>query len=196
VKKLEVADFEKAIDLTFPCWAKQCHGVSLEIIKSGILGEPARVARGSCLGVGFHQHSWIVLGMDCYAEDAQIIDPTLWSYDETVEGIWYGTLRDKKHVPHGYGNVIFELSRLSPRSNGNIIKLKGRMKLSKEANAFLDRVGPLDQQGWHALLHSPVMGWPSGEIIEAAYKMKELRAMIPIDIVGMLLLVNPGGLYF
>ena len=38
-------------------------------------------------------------------------------------------------------------------------------------------------------------GWPSREIIAAAYADDRLRVLIPIDIVGMLTDANPGGLF-
>ena len=51
------------------------------------------------------RHSWVVLGDDCYHERALIVDPTLWSYDDTVEGVWVGSYRDRRHRPHGKGSI-------------------------------------------------------------------------------------------
>ena len=71
----EVAEL---IHIPVESWAQQCHSISLAIIQAGLV-PGARVARGSCRGVG-SQHSWIVDGWNCYDPDAKIIDPTLWSY--------------------------------------------------------------------------------------------------------------------
>jgi hypothetical protein len=38
-------------------------------------------------------------------------------------------------------------------------------------------------------------GWPSSEIIAAMDDTDELRALVPIDILGMVTDRNPGGLY-
>lgn len=77
----------KALGGKLEPWHHQCHAASVAIVRARIFPE-ARVARGHCKGVGVH--SWVVLGMDCYDKDAVIIDPTLWSYDPTVTGIWIG----------------------------------------------------------------------------------------------------------
>lgn len=171
--------------------AKQCHAVSLALVKSGKVGK-ARVARGFCRGVG-GQHSWVVLGWDCYADDAVICDPTLWSYDSTVKDVWFGSATDRRHLPHGAGSIWRAGRPADP--TGPIVELPGVASLSRMAQDFLSLLGPLDRQGWGILANLPMGGWPSGEIIEAMYKggMEEL---IPIDIVGMVTDLNPGGLYF
>ena len=69
----------RLIDLPFPLWANQCHGVSLALLRTGEFG-PGRIARGTCKYI-VGQHSWIVLGPDCYDENATIVDPTLWAHD-------------------------------------------------------------------------------------------------------------------
>jgi hypothetical protein len=172
-------------------WSHQCHGASIHLVKSGVLGTDCRVARGSCPGVG-GQHSWVVLGMDCYDPTAKIIDPTLWSYDPTVDGVWMGLASERPHTPHGAGS-IWNWGR--PESgDGEIIGLAAN--LSPSAEMFLDMVGPLDIDGWVRLFSlAPVEGWPAGEIIEAAWRTPDLRALIPIDRVGMLTTLNPEGLY-
>ena len=64
-------------------WAGQCHAASLKLVRHGDLGA-CRVARGACRGV-LGQHSWVVLGDDCYDKLATIIDPTLWSYTDKCQ---------------------------------------------------------------------------------------------------------------
>jgi hypothetical protein len=183
----EVAD---AIGLPVESWAQQCHGISLAIIKAGLV-PGARVARGSCRGVR-SQHSWIVNGWDCYDPEADIIDPTLWSYVEGVPTIWHGKPNVHGHTPHGAGS-IFRWGR-PVAGDGPIIELEG---LSKHAQLFLDHVGPLDFRGWQVLLSAaPVEGWPAAEIIDAASRDKRISACIPIDILGMLTEQNPSGLYW
>lgn len=69
--------------------------------------------------------------------------------------------------------------------------------MSKLAREFLEMAAPqgLDRDGWHALAHAPVLGWPSDEIIAAMYRTPALKLLPPIDIVGMATDLNPGGLY-
>jgi hypothetical protein len=185
------AELERAIEVPFKKWAHRCHEVSLAIVKSGILGERVRVARGTCPGVGA-QHSWIVLGWDCYDPEAKILDPTLWSYDKSVKGVWHGAASKRGHRPHGAGS-IWNYGR-PPNPKGPIIKLPG---LSKAAKAFLDTAQPggLDLTGWWFLAHAPVQGWPAKDIIEAMLKHPKLNCMVPIDIVGMVTDTNPQQLY-
>lgn len=168
-------------------WAGRCHEASLRVVKTTGVG---RVARGVARGVP-SQHSWITLG-DPYDEEAAIIDPTLWSYDGGVTGVWRGTLADGRHVPHGAGS-IWEWGRPSP-GDGPVITLPTD-GLSREAQAFLRMLGPLDMEGWSVLAHAPVGGWPAGEIIAAMYGVDRLSQHIPIDIVGMVTDLNPSGLY-
>lgn len=171
-------------------WAHRCHEASLALVKAGV---GTRVARGTCRGVG-GQHSWVVVGDNCYDPKAVIIDSTLWSYRDDVVGIWVGSAKKGWHQPHGAG-LIWDWGK--PQTNGGkVFELDPEIKLSDGAKAFLDLLGPLDMQGWCALLgHAPVGGWPSREIVAAAYRTKELKMLIPIDRVGMLTDVNPGGLY-
>lgn len=170
-------------------WKHQCHAASYALVKAGVAD---RVARGWCLGVG-GQHSWAVIGMDCYDKKATIIDPTLWSYDSTVMGIWMGTMRDGRHQPHGYGH--FSMHEMPMYHGGEVVNLTPRKPLSKEARKFLDSIGPLDHPGWAQLAKFPVGGWPAAEIIDAMVNTEGLKVFVPIDIVGMLTDRNPGGIY-
>jgi hypothetical protein len=77
---------------------------------------------------------------------------------------------------------------------GDVIALD-RTGLSPFAVMFLDMLGPLDRRGWHVLFDGPMEGWPAGEIIAAAYGTPTLKALIPIDRVGMLTDLNPMGVY-
>lgn len=171
--------------------SKQCHAASLALVKAGVA---KRVARGTCLGVG-GQHSWAVVGNDCYDDDAVIIDPTLWSYDPGVKGIWIGTMGGElRHKPHGYGNIW---SWGQPKAgDGEPIVLTPKARLSKEAKHFIELLGPLDRHGWQVLAtHAPVQGWPAGEILAAIEDTEPLKCVVPIDRIGMLTDRNPGGLY-
>jgi hypothetical protein len=156
-----------------------------------MLGPDARVARGWCKGVGVH--SWAVIG-DPYSPDVVIVDPTLWSYDPDVEGIWVGTAKDGRHRPQGAGS-IWEHGR-PPEPVDEPIALTPKVPLSRFAQQFLaEMVGPLDYVGWMSLANSPVGGWPAAEIIAAMDDTQAVRAAIPMDILGMLTDRNPSGLY-
>lgn len=169
-------------------WAKNCHAQSLAIVRSGFLPSTARVARGFYPGIG-SQHSWVVLG-DPYSAHTPIIDGTLWSYTDEAPRFVTGHNYSLPHTPHGSGTSIRDLGE----TKGPLIELPG---LSKPARDFLAKHAPngLGIINWHHLANSCVEGWPSGEIIDAMYRHKTLRALIPIDIVGMLTEHNPGGLY-
>lgn len=191
---IEVAAIEEAIDLPFDRWATQCHSVSLAIVKSGVLGEPCRVARGFCQGVG-SQHSWVVLGMDCYHPEAVIVDATLWSYDDRVKGIWVGRASNRRHFPHGMGS-IWEYGQPAPPV-GPVIELTPKTPLSPAARAWLKMAAPhgLDRRGWGVLAHAPVGEWPAAEIIAAMDDTEAVAALVPIDVLGMITTRNPNGLY-
>lgn len=183
----------ETIGMPFEHWAAQCHAVSLAFVKEGLV--EGRVARGFCEGVG-GQHSWIVLGDDCYADDVAIVDPTLWSYRDDVEGIWYGNASDGLHVPHGKGPHIMQLGRPAPPDDpADAVALTPKTPLSSEAVFFLDLLGPLDRGGWIRLSDTTVTGWPAAEIIAAMDDTIELRGLVPIDRLGMLTDRNPSGLY-
>lgn len=187
-------------------WEHQCHAASLHLIRSGELSMWSRVARGySPLVQG--QHSWVVLGdsqtselADVYDPDAVIIDPTLWSYTDTVEGIWYGTAVDGLHIPHGAGTTsIPQLMEERPRpaSYSDVIRpdMHAYRRLSVEGIQFLAFVGGLDARGWIWLMQQPMSGWPSKDIIELMLDTPQLAAFVPIDLAGMLTDRNPSGLY-
>jgi hypothetical protein len=171
-------------------WARRCHGASIAIVNAEIF-PVARVARGFTEGVT-GQHSWVVLGDDCYDPKLTIVDPTLWSYDDAVQGIWVGRRMGKSsHVPHGAGS-IWEWGR--PVSGGEeIMKLEPREPFSEQALRFLELLGPLDRQGWARLANAPVEGWPAAEIMPAINDT--IGPLVPIDIIGMLTDRNPAGLY-
>jgi len=192
--KLTEKMVEEVIGAPFNRTAHQCHAISLQIIKSGVI--PAelcpRVARGNVKGV-VSQHSWIVLGGNCYNPDAQIIDPTLWSYDTAVKGVYQNKQRRRPHLPHGSVGNIWTYGH-PPEPVSPIIKLA--VPVGTEAEMFLDICGPLDINGWAYLAHAPVAGWPAADIIEAMADTPELSALVPIDILGMLTRKNPQGLYF
>lgn len=181
----------EALDGDLEPWAAQCHAASLKLVKSGLLPDTARVARGTCPPV-FAQHSWVVVSGDCYDPDAFVIDPTLWSYDDTVEGIWVGYANERPHRPHGSGS-IWEYG--SPQHNGGVTIPLNREGLSNIAKVFLELVEPLDAKGWSQLVHAPVGGWPSAEILTRIAETPGLAVLIPIDIVGMATDLNPQGLY-
>jgi hypothetical protein len=184
-------------------WAHQCHAASSTLVQSGVLGAFARVARGSCRGVG-GQHSWVVVG-DPYDLQAPIVDPTLWSYDSSVVGVWYGRGASGRHLPHGSGS-IWEWGR-PEAAGGEIVSLTPARPFSAEARSFLELLGPLDLRGWIQLAHAPVEGWPAAEIIDAICNTRDprvgpeqktnttLASYVPIDIIGMLTDRNPGGAY-
>lgn len=172
-------------------WAHQCHSASIQLVRSGVLA-PCRVARGSGTGVGA-QHSWVVLGDNCYDEDATIVDPTLWSYDPAVDGIWVGTYKDGLHTPFGRGS-IWQWGRPENAAPGEEIELTPRKPWSSAAQTFIDMLGPLDRRGWAMLAHAPVEQWPAAEIIDAMCE-SGFEAVVPIDIVGMNTDRNPSGLY-
>lgn len=198
VAVLSVADVERITKQPFAKTAKNCHAVSLKIVRSGELGVPgkeARVARGFCKGVG-SQHSWIVLGPNPYLLGVPIVDVTLWSCDGTPPGVWHGrALNDGRHVPHGGSASIWTYGQ-PVKGNGPIVELIPKQPWSPAADAFISMLGPLDRKGWARLAHAPVLGWPSSEIISAMYECEELSALVPIDIVGMVTDHNPQELYW
>ena len=170
-------------------WVNKCHQASLTLVKAGV---GTRVARGFCSGVP-SQHSWVIMGNDCYDPNATIIDPTLCLYRTDVQEVWIGSMHQKWHTPHGLGSIW---TSNKPRSAGGIPICLNTKNMSKEAQCFLQEIEPLDIQGWHQLLAKcPVQGWPSKEIITEACNHPTLKPLIPIDIVGMLTNLNPNGLY-
>lgn len=186
-----VEELEKAIGKPFAEWAHQCHAISLAILKTGLVGK-GRIARGWCNGVR-GQHSWIVLGEDCYDPKATIIDPTLWSYDPGVIGIWQGNYGFGRHKPHGMGS-IWEAGK--PQHTGRDTIILDREGLSDAACLFLDMVEPLDFGGWAELCNNAIEDWPAKEIITRIAERDETKHIPKIDIVGMVTDLNPSGLYY
>jgi len=182
---------EEAIERSFESLRHQCHAASLALVRSGLLGDEARVARGVCPGVG-GQHSWAVIG-DPYDEAATIVDITAWSYDERRPRVWITSISEGVHRPHGYG-MIWQSGKPF-HTGGETIELAHPANLSPSARQFLAMVEPLDHRGWGMLANSAVLGWPAREIIEAMLDTKGLGPLVPIDIVGMLTDRNPDGLY-
>lgn len=185
----DIKEIVKMIGVPFKDWSHQCHSISLLFVQSDLFPQ-SRVARGSCKGI-WSQHSWVVIGDDCYDPKCDIVDPTLWSYDPTVEGIWVGNAKDKRHTPHGAG-IIWQAGR-PPEPTDEPIELA--VPVSDEARSFLRVCGPLDLKGWMTLAELPVGGWPAAEIITAMGNTPKLAAVTPIDRVGMLTDINPQGLY-
>lgn len=201
-----LSEVAAAIDWPQDTWRNQCHAVSHAIVQAGIVPH-ARVARGVCDGVGAAvQHSWIVaptasgqLG-DCYADNAVIIDPTLWTFRSDVTGIYVARADEHRwHRPHGKGDHIMNVGRpRRPAAGEATIPLAQSEldRLSSEARWWLDRMfGPLTRDGWFDLVHMTVIGWPSDEIIRAVQNTPGLKSFTPVDIVGMLTNLDPGGLY-
>jgi hypothetical protein len=155
-------------------WAFQCHAISLAIVKSGLLPSGSRVARGACHGVP-GQHSWIVVGdgdglADAYADDARIMDATLWSYTKEEPYIWEGSALEGRHKPHGKYGHIMQFGRPPKPVEEPVPLAPAQMeKLSSDAKAWVNSMfGPLDRRGWMALGDHTMEGWPAGEIIKAA----------------------------
>jgi hypothetical protein len=179
------------IGVPFPRWAQRCHQISLALLRTGNFGR-GRVARGACKGIS-SEHSWIVLGDDCYDPAAIIVDPTLWSYDSTVHGILV-TANLTRHTPHGLGSCF--QAGMPMDHGGPAVKLTPGMPLSPVAREFLAFLGPLDLRGWGEVADLPVQHWPAKEILTAMCQTPGLEVLIPIDIRGMVTDTNPGNLYW
>jgi hypothetical protein len=182
-------EFEELVGTPLVDFAYQCHAASLALVHA--LGE-GRVARGTRPGV-LAQHSWVVLGNDCYSPAAKVLDPTLWSYQNQHPYVWNGLSVEGLYCPHGSGS-IWAYGR-PPRPTGPVIELA--VDPGEEATAFLEFCAPkgLDREGWSVLLHAPVEDWPAAAVVEAAYQTPAIAALLPVDIVGMLTDLNPGELY-
>jgi len=190
------------IGVPYSKWAGKCHQIALAILRTGEFG-PGRIARGRAPGVR-SQHSWIVLGDDVYDGQAIIVDPTITPSMAREHGGDSPLLADADpivvsmahrlpHRPHGAGS-IWAYGR-PENARGAVIELTPAQPLSGLAQSFLDMLGPLDIRGWGFLAHCPVRDWPAGEIIAAMDDTPELKALVPIDILGMVTDRNPGGLY-
>lgn len=186
--------FAEAIGIVPDLWYGKCHEISLAIVQSGVLGEFARVARGTCDRY-FGQHSWISLG-DPYNPDTRYLDPTSWTFQESEPVIWSGRARGSGRMPKGGDMTIWDWGRPDDPI-GPIIELTPDFELSDAAQFFLSpkMLGPLDRQGWATLSSAPVLGWPAGEIFAAMDDTPELSALVPIDILGMTTDRNPCDLY-
>lgn len=167
-------------------WHNRCHEISLKLLRTGMFRE-GRVTRGFARGV-VGQHSWISLG-DPYVVGTPIVDPTIRRGEIVVTRLGSGT-----HMPHGFG-FIAEDWKPSQRM-GAVAELAPAKPLSEEAELFLKELGPMDARGWAELVHQPVLGWPSAEIVAAVRNTPSLRAFVPIDIAGHLTGENPGGAYW
>lgn len=174
-------------------WHNRCHEVSITLVRAGLFGSEARVARGWCEGVT-SQHSWIAVSGDCYDRSAKIVDPTLHTFRADVTDVlWSGSLLAPGwHHPHGEGK-IWDYGR--PYHHGKETVELDRVGLSIQARTFLDMIEPLDVQGWVQLAHAPVGGWPASEIVGKMYDDDRLRALVPIEVVGMITDRNPNELY-
>ncbi len=191
IEEIPVADLEAIVGSPFETWGGHCHEVSIAIVKAQVF-KGSRVARGWAKGV-VGQHSWIVVGPDCYASNAEIVDPTIWAYSKTVKTVWYGRAEQGWHFPHGAG-VIWDGGRPENASPGEEVWLD-KSDLSEPAKTFLSYVEPLDYHGWCVLASLPVGGWPAAEIHLALQRDTRLRGCSPIDVLGMLTDINPSALY-
>lgn len=196
LRNIPVAEYEAAVGFSKDLWAHQCHATSIALVKSGLvhdlLGFHPRVARGAARGVA-GQHSWVVLGDDCYDEHTPVLDLTLWSYASDAPVVYVDLPRVRRHAPHGAGSIFAWGQPV--HGGGEDIELTPATPFSVAANKFLDMLGPLDLRGWATLASAPVQGWPAGEIVEAMLDTPSLAAFVPIDRVGMLTHRNPSGLY-
>lgn len=191
---LSVAALERALGLPSADWAHQCHSVSLGLVRSGLLdglpGGRPRVARGFAPGIS-SQHSWAVVG-DPYDPDALVVDPTAWSYVDAPV-LLVGTAGSLGYAPHGSGSLFDAPMPCS--QGGEAVALEPAAPLSGRARSFLTMLGPLDAAGWAMLASCPVAGWPAAEIVAAMDDTPRLRALVPVDRLGMLTDRNPQGLY-
>jgi len=176
-------------------YAHQCHAASLALVRSGIMGPHARVARGTLPRI-VGQHSWLVVG-NPYEPDL-IVDITAWSYDPDLYPRVYVSVGGfTEHRPHGAGSIY----DWGVPQCGTEPDIPLAVPISRAAQVFLDTVARrngrsgLDRRGWGDLVRGPMQGWPSKEIIPAILDTPGLAALVPIDITGMLTDRNPGGLY-
>lgn len=169
-------------------WHHNCHGASFAIVNAKLW--TCRVARGMCKNVG-SQHSWVVMGTDPYDAEADILDPTLWSYDDEVVGVLASSMERGLHTPHGAGK-IWEWGKPSAAVDEPVELEPPDGEWSGDAKLFLELLGPLDWKGWATLASAPVEGWPAGEILSA---LDKTRPLVGIDIIGMTTNQNPGGTY-
>lgn len=188
----DIAAVEVAAGLPVARWGGNCHSVSLAVLRSGLFG-PGRIARGQGDGVR-SQHSWIVLGDDCYDPAGTVVDPTIWAY-RTPDRPGVMVIRNLiRHFPHGFGDISD--AEPLPDREGTLVELPGFSQLSRAAREFLESCGyPFDYRQWCYLASGPVQGWPAAEIITVLAETPRLAAAPPIDYVGMLTDKNPRNLY-
>jgi hypothetical protein len=189
--RLSISEIENAIG-PIQGFAHNCHGASLALVRSGLLPEGSRVARGFAKGV-ISQHSWALVAPDMiYDPQNYVVDITLWSYVPEVPRLYIAKAA-KSHIPKGQGMLR---TMPDPAKVGPLVETD--VELSKAAKSFLESWAPngMDMANWYHLLNGPMQGWPSKDIVTAAYHTKQLQAVIPIDIVGLLTDINPNGLYW
>jgi hypothetical protein len=177
-------------------FAHQCHAASLALVRGGV---GLRVLRGSCAGVP-GQHSWVLMdtgndpgGRGIYNPRAIVLDPTRWSYVGEAPYVLQVRAAVCGYVPHGAGSIWKYGRPLEP--TGPVVPLTPSRPLSRQAQTFLDLLGPLDRRGWAQLANGPMEGWPAGEVLAAMDDTPEVQALVPVDRLGMLTDCNPGGLY-
>jgi hypothetical protein len=192
-----LVELSQAVGVPYPQWGRRCHEISLKLLRTGRFGR-GRVARGWCPGVD-SQHSWIVLGDDVYDPNAIIVDPTVHAYVPEAFGIYVQYIGESPHRPHGYGyrtgiSDVLDAEARDPDAYENV-DLTPASPLSPVTLGFLDALLPLSRAGWAVLAEGPMCGWASGEIIAAMADTDELRALVPIDILGMVTDRNPSQLY-
>ena len=196
---LTLDDALELADITKEQASHNCHAVSLALINHPEF-PTARIARGACSNpdaiIG-GQHSWVVIGTDAYDPYATVIDPTIWSYSDTIDGLVITTMQDGEYHPHGWVEGMNMMAWGRPDTpHGDILELADNYEPSARASLFIDMLGPLDWQGWSIMLsQAPITGWPAGEITAAAENTPALSPIIPIDRLGMLTNTNPNNLY-
>lgn len=195
---MNAEEVAKAISIPLERWHGQCHTVSLAIVKKKLFG-PSRVARGTCEGVG-SQHSWVVLSArpgSMYEKSTPLLDPTLWTYRDDVEGLFFGTCASKWHTPKGAGDLW---AFGCPQSPGGE-ELIPKEPITGSATSFLrflkTTAGTLSYGFWMRFFSQCPMANPPilRDLIDACYRDERIRGAIPVDIVGMLTDHNPSGLY-
>jgi hypothetical protein len=180
-------EFEQITGKPLENFYHQCHTASIALVRAGY---GKRVLRGWHPKVG-GQHSWVLLAGEVYDTKARIADPTLWSYTGQQPEVWTGLAHD--HRPHGAGSIWEDGKPVA--FTHDYIKLTPKEPLSDLAQTFLGMIEPLDRRGWSLLVNGAMEGWPAGEIIAAMVETPQLMALVPIDRIGMLTDLNPGGLY-
>lgn len=184
-------------------WRHRCHAASLRLVRSGALPTGSRVARGVTTHLG-GQHSWVVVGdgtglADPYARDAVILDPTAWSYQDgelATPAVWAGQAVD--YTPHGATGNDARLGLPRPASYADVIQPDEAALAAAPAEVFMffARNGSLDHHGWWALMRCSVDTYPASAMLALMMATPALRALVPVDVLGMATTANPGELYF